>query len=170
MRITTLLLCFAAGGLGAGCAHGSVSRTAQNTENTVANSFDDAYAKVRSGAESGVQYGQYVLDSAGNGAVRVYRSAKNSVLGASNSVTGTLSDAQVTAEVKSRLTTDKAVNSRDIHVSTDAGVVTLEGTVRDQHEASRAVEDALAVNGVYAVDSRLDWGAATGKREGRSAQ
>lgn len=170
MRITTLLLCFAAGGLGAGCAHGSVSRTAQNTENTVANSFSDAYAKVRSGTESGVQYGQYVLDSAGNGAVRVYRSTKNSVLGAGSAVTGTLSDAQVTAEVKSRLATDSAVNSGDVHVSTDAGVVTLEGTVRDEHEASRAVEDALAVKGVYAVDSRLDWGTATGQRGGQRTQ
>jgi osmotically-inducible protein OsmY len=64
-------------------------------------------------------------------------------------------DAGVTAAVKAKLLADDHVGGLRIDVDTDAGVVTLSGTVRSADERSRAVEIARQVEGVRDVSDRL---------------
>ena len=44
-----------------------------------------------------------------------------------------------------------------MHVDTDAGVVRLSGTVQSPRAAQRAIETALKVKGVDAVESQLQF-------------
>jgi osmotically-inducible protein OsmY len=44
-----------------------------------------------------------------------------------------------------------------VHVDTDAGVVRLSGTVDNPRAAERAIETALKIKGVAAVDSQLQY-------------
>ena len=157
MRTKAILFCLA-GGLVAGCAH-SNSYDEDRPRNAIAADFESAYDSVKSGAKSTAHYGEYVLDRAGEGVVRVYRETKSGAASAGESV----SDAYITAKIKGKLATDKAVKSGDVKVDTDAGVVTLRGMVRSQHEAARAIQDALDTGGVYAVNSELSWEMPGGK-------
>jgi hyperosmotically inducible protein len=59
--------------------------------------------------------------------------------------------------VKSELATTKGVKSGDVHVDTDTGVVRLSGTVDSPVAAERAIEAALKIKGVDAVDSQLQY-------------
>lgn len=132
----------------AGCGHGSMSEQGAVAGAEVASTFDDAYQSVTAGGKSIARWGEYVVQRTSEGAVRVYRSTRTSV-------GGDLSDAMITARVKSRLAGDPMVHSMGISVETDAGVVTLKGHVPDHREAARAVEDALTADGVYGVNSLL---------------
>ncbi|HEY1587821.1 MAG TPA: BON domain-containing protein, partial [Polyangia bacterium] len=60
-------------------------------------------------------------------------------------------------KIKTELATTKGVKSGDVHVDTDAGVVRLSGTVDGPLAAERAIETALKVKGVEAVDSQLQY-------------
>jgi hyperosmotically inducible periplasmic protein len=75
----------------------------------------------------------------------------NSVKTASNY----MGDSAVTAKVKSALVSDKGINSTDISVETNHGLVTLSGFVNDQTQAERAVTAAKAVEGVTSVSDKL---------------
>lgn len=85
----------------------------------------------------------------------------------SPSTTGTTSETQVspatsgmpspalTAKVKSSLLADPAVSGLRIDVDTSGGAVTLNGSVKSQAEADRAVQLATATEGVTSVKSNL---------------
>jgi len=86
----------------------------------------------------------------------------------SPSTTGTTSDTQVspsmgssspspilTAKVKSSLLADPAVSGLRIDVDTSGSTVTLNGNVKSQAEADRAVQLATATEGVTSVKSNL---------------
>ena len=64
-------------------------------------------------------------------------------------------DAGVTVKVRTALATDAVLSAAPIAVSTDHGVVKLEGQVPDTQARERATVVAAATAGVKAVDNRL---------------
>ena len=66
-----------------------------------------------------------------------------------------LGDGALTAKIKSKMTLDDSVKSLNIDVDTNAGVVTLSGTVRSQAEKTRALQLARETSGVKSVEDRL---------------
>ena len=68
----------------------------------------------------------------------------------------TVRDQSITTKVKTKLIGNSDVAARNINVDTDAGVVTLRGTVRSSREAAIAVKIARSTKGVKTVVSRLE--------------
>jgi osmotically-inducible protein OsmY len=66
-----------------------------------------------------------------------------------------LTDAKVTAKVKSTLHDNKTIGDSDIHVSTDSGVVTLRGEVPSRDAANNAEQLAQQTEGVTRVNNEL---------------
>jgi len=66
----------------------------------------------------------------------------------------TMADSWITTKVKSTFMYSSNVNSSDISVSTDSGIVTLSGKVNSGAERALAVELAQNVRGVKSVDSK----------------
>jgi len=66
-----------------------------------------------------------------------------------------VSDASITAAVKSKFAADDLVAAHDINVTTDHGVVALTGKVNSQTELDRAIEIANSTEGVRTVRSYL---------------
>jgi len=66
-----------------------------------------------------------------------------------------VSDASITAAVKSKFAADDLVAAHDINVTTDNGVVALTGKVNSQTELDRAIEIANNTEGVRTVRSYL---------------
>jgi hyperosmotically inducible protein len=64
-------------------------------------------------------------------------------------------DTAITAEVKTALARDKNVSSSGIHVTTTAGVVTLEGNVSSAEMADHAAQVAGQTTGVARVKNQL---------------
>lgn len=65
------------------------------------------------------------------------------------------SDSAVTARIKRRLFQDDLVPAKDIKVTVDNGVATLEGDAPSEEIAQRALEIARATEGVAQVENRL---------------
>ena len=70
-------------------------------------------------------------------------------------VAGEVTDASITAAVKMKMADDPVVGAFDIDVDTEDGSVTLNGTVKNRSEASKAVQIAKSVEGVRNVSSNL---------------
>lgn len=68
---------------------------------------------------------------------------------------GALSDAGITAAVKTALAADPRLSAVKIEVETHEGVVSLEGPAPDQRSRDRAEVLAAAPDGVQRVDNRL---------------
>jgi BON domain len=64
-------------------------------------------------------------------------------------------DAQVASDVQNKVYSDAAVQSRDISVQANNGVVTLNGNVSNDAERGAAANDAAAVTGVKTVVNNL---------------
>jgi hypothetical protein len=154
MRTRTLLVLLSCGALLGACGHGTnlESCVAAACEAT-ARTFQDAYRAVASGAQTTARYGEWAFDRTESGAVRAYRLTERKV----GEATGVVSNTYLQQKVKAKLSFDRGLHSGDIEVNADAGVVTLRGTVRNEGEASRAVEDAVRTGGVLAVRSELGW-------------
>jgi len=73
-----------------------------------------------------------------------------------------IDDAAIVAEVKAKLGADKLSNLTKIDVKSDAGVVTLGGTVDTVERRARAVQIAAAVNGVKTVLNNIEVSGAGG--------
>jgi osmotically-inducible protein OsmY len=71
------------------------------------------------------------------------------------SATQKMDDAAITAQVKTRLLADDQTRTININVDTEAGVVTLRGTVPTEAAKARAEEIAKAVDGVQVVANSL---------------
>jgi len=67
-----------------------------------------------------------------------------------------IDDAAIVAEVKTKLTAEKLSNLTRIDVKSDAGVVTLAGTVDSAERRARAVQIASGVNGVKTVLNNIE--------------
>jgi hyperosmotically inducible periplasmic protein len=89
-------------------------------------------------------------------------------------------DATITARVKAKLVADPEVNPFNIDVDTDAGVVTLRGTVEDPEAKAEAGKLARGTSGVRSVrndirvgdtsaEQRVDDGALVAEIKGRIA-
>jgi osmotically-inducible protein OsmY len=66
-----------------------------------------------------------------------------------------LSDAELTAKIRSKMALDDTVRARTIDVSTTGGVVTLTGTVRSAAEHAQAIRLARDTKGVTRVVDHL---------------
>jgi hyperosmotically inducible protein len=66
-----------------------------------------------------------------------------------------VTDASITAAVKMKMADDEVVSASNIDVDTDNGVVTLNGTVKSEAEAQKAIDLARSVDGVKDVRSNL---------------
>ena len=77
---------------------------------------------------------------------------------AANEAGAKITDAAITAAVKSKLIADKMVSGLKINVDTDNAVVTLKGTVKSQAEANQAVKLAKETKAVERVVSELKVG------------
>jgi len=135
--------------LAAGCAHQETT-----TSGGIAGADDQfgrAYETVASGSKQSAHGGGYLIERAGDNTVRVVREAPAGGLGRD------VSDAWITAKIKGKLAADGDVKSREVHVHTDAGMVTLEGNVPSREQALKALRDTLNTDGVTAVDSQLQF-------------
>jgi len=72
-----------------------------------------------------------------------------------NVASGDLNDAQVAGNVQTKISSDPALNGRQISINADKGVVTLSGTVNSDAEITSALNDAQQAQGVKQVISRL---------------
>jgi hyperosmotically inducible protein len=84
----------------------------------------------------------------------MHQAGEDTKSAAQNAYHGTLTavdDTTITAAVKMSLAAAKDMRSGQIHVTTTAGVVTLEGSVHDSNVASRAVAIAKDASGVRSV-------------------
>lgn len=66
-----------------------------------------------------------------------------------------VSDATITGEIKLKFASDDLVSASSIDIDTKNGIVHLNGKVKNQAEANRAVEIAKKVDGVKKVRSNL---------------
>ena len=66
-----------------------------------------------------------------------------------------MKDSYITTKVKAELAADHATASRDIHVATVDGVVTLRGIAKSDREKDRAEQDAMRIKGVREVHNRI---------------
>ena len=67
----------------------------------------------------------------------------------------TVSDAAITAKVKTAFAADELVKAHRINVDTVQGVVTLNGTVNSAAEKQRAMDIARRTEGVHSVRDNL---------------
>jgi osmotically-inducible protein OsmY len=66
-----------------------------------------------------------------------------------------VSDASLTAKIKSKMALDDTVKALDINVTTRNGEVTLSGRVGSEQERTRALALARETGGVRSVRDRL---------------
>ncbi|HEX5372605.1 MAG TPA: BON domain-containing protein [Aquabacterium sp.] len=83
------------------------------------------------------------------------RDIQHSAEQAAQSGATALSDTAITTGVKTRLATDKDLESMDIQVETHDGTVTLRGTAPNASAQRRAKDLAASVEGARAVDNQL---------------
>jgi len=77
------------------------------------------------------------------------------VAAGANEAERVLTDAGLTAKIKSKMALDDTVKARSIDVTTSSGVVTLTGTVDSEAERLKAVQLAKETQGVTSVTDRL---------------
>jgi hyperosmotically inducible periplasmic protein len=88
----------------------------------------------------------------------MHQAGENTESAAKNAYTGTVTamdDAKITTKVKAAFATGKEVKSGDIHVSTTAGIVTLDGQVQSSDMAARVEAIARNTEGVRGVTNDL---------------
>ena len=105
--------------------------------------------------------GNYISDKAHEGADAVKDSAHDSKVATENAASKTgdvITDAAITSEVKTKFLADTAVSGLKIDVDTKDGVVTLNGTVKSNAEANKAVAIARQSAGVKRVVNNMHVG------------
>ncbi len=88
-------------------------------------------------------------------ATGVATEAANRVSQASDDVGQAMSDSAITAAVKTALAADPSLSAVKIDVTTDNGVVRMDGPAPDEQSRKRAEVLAAAPKGVRSVDNRL---------------
>jgi hyperosmotically inducible protein len=82
-------------------------------------------------------------------------SATDKAKDAAESASKAVSDSWITLKTKMALLADKQVSSTDVHVSTQQGVITLQGKVPSAEAKEAAERDALKIDGAQRVVNRL---------------
>jgi hyperosmotically inducible protein len=88
----------------------------------------------------------------------MHRAGEDSEGGAKNAYAGTVTavdDTTITTKVKAAFASGKGIDSNDIHVSTTAGVVKLDGRVQNSNMAARVEDIARNTKGVRGVTNDL---------------
>ena len=88
----------------------------------------------------------------------MHQAGKNTESAAKNAYVGTataLEDTKITTKLKTAFASGKDINSNDIHVTTTAGVVTLDGKVQNTDMAARVEAIAKNTEGVRGVTNNL---------------
>ncbi len=67
-------------------------------------------------------------------------------------------DATITTRVKSKIAADSTLNPFNVQVTTEMGIVYLNGRVATAADKERAGEVARSVSGVKSVDNKLEVG------------
>ncbi|PHM70643.1 BON domain-containing protein [Xenorhabdus kozodoii] len=67
-----------------------------------------------------------------------------------------LDDSAITTKVKAKLLEHKSINSRDISVKTEKGVVYLSGFVKNKHQAAKLAKIVHGIKGVKSVKSTIE--------------
>lgn len=130
--------------LGVGAAIAAVAFVVMQDPRSVGTQLDDSVASVR---DVGNRAGQTLTDSQ-NAATQVS-------LGAVEGVSTAIDDAGISTKVKAALAVDPSLSAARIVVSTDKGIVRLEGPAPDVAAKDRATVLAGAPQGVRGVDNRL---------------
>lgn len=116
-----------------------------NEGETVGQQIDNAVANTQSAAaDAGQEMGQAMeqaREAAGNMADKAAIAA---------------ADAAITTKVNAALATDDQLRALQINVDTEAGHVTMTGPAPDEAARERATELAGSVDGVIAVNNRLE--------------
>src|SRR5690348_5585592 len=115
------------------CAVGCAHETAETAR--AQSGFDHAYDKVASGSQARARGDGYLVERTNDQSVRVIKETPTGGLG------GDVSDAWITTKVKGKLGIEEGMSSKNIHVSTDAGMVTLSGRVDSRGAAAKAIRD-----------------------------
>src|SRR5690349_983772 len=76
-------------------------------------------------------------------------------LGIAVGCTRSRSDGEIATEIQGKIYADQAVQTKQITVQADNGVVTLAGNVNSDDERTAAANDAAAVKGVRTVVNNL---------------
>ena len=88
----------------------------------------------------------------------MHQAGENTESAAKNAYVGTataLEDTKITTKLKTAFASGKDINSNDIHVTTTAGVVTLDGKVQNTDMAARVEAIATKTEGVRGVTNNL---------------
>lgn len=83
------------------------------------------------------------------------RGVREQLRGAAENAQQAAENAALTGKVKTALSTRKGLDTSDINVETNNGVVTLKGDVPSREQAETAEKVALGTTGVQAVDNQL---------------
>ncbi|MFG6456316.1 BON domain-containing protein [Roseateles sp. BYS96W] len=137
--------------IAAGAAAALIGMAVMQDSRSVGTQLDDAVAGVRN---AGDQAGQAVSDSQ----TAAVQASRDALMG----VGAAIDDAGITAKVKAALAVDPALSAARIEVSTERGIVRLDGPAPDATARERAGVLAAAPAGVRVVDNRLTVPAAPG--------
>ncbi len=130
--------------IAAAAATALIAACGQSESETVGQQIDNSVANVQSAAnEAGAQVQQAVRDLQTSGEQAGAAIAENA------------GDMAITAKVQAALAADGALSVMDIEVDTEAGRVALSGTAPDETARERATSLVTAIEGVVAVDNRL---------------
>jgi hyperosmotically inducible protein len=96
-----------------------------------------------------------VLMAAGAASAQTAEKAKAKTEAAASKTATVMTDAEITAAVKTKFLADKKVSGLNINVDTSNGVVTLTGPVSSAAERAQALRLAHHTHGVKKVISKL---------------
>ncbi|WFQ79559.1 BON domain-containing protein [Xenorhabdus sp. SF857] len=96
------------------------------------------------------------LESTGQKIDKSLDSAGNQIDNSLQKANTYLDDSAITAKVKEKLLEHKGINSHDISVKTEKGVVHLSGFVKNKHQAAKIVKIVHGIKGVKSVKSTIE--------------
>ncbi|WP_421028615.1 BON domain-containing protein [Paraburkholderia sp. A1RO-5L] len=85
----------------------------------------------------------------GSGAARPEVPPPHGLVAGSSSVGSETNDAIITARARAALLGTADLDSNDVHITTNRGVVTLTGTVSDDAQKNRAAQSIQELDGVH---------------------
>jgi hyperosmotically inducible protein len=97
------------------------------------------------------------MHSSGQDLKSAAASTGESVEHAFNGTTDQMSDATLTTKVKSTLLSNDRTRKYSIHVESDHGIVTIDGTVGSRSKAKYVASVVAGVSGVRSVQNKLTW-------------
>ncbi|WP_227875096.1 molecular chaperone OsmY [Oceanisphaera profunda] len=129
-----------------------VENAAERTGDKLDNAADKAGNAIENTANKAGNAVENTADKAGNLAERTGDKAER----AAEKTGDFMDDSLITTKVKAELLDHDAIDSEDISVETEKGVVTLSGFVASQEQIKHAVTETGKVAGVVSVNDKLN--------------